>query len=73
MQKDIKKRLTGSARRCIIQMANRYHMEGRMRFLVSVTEQMHSRLKAESKRRGQTLTGLIREILWDWLQTQESA
>lgn len=44
-----------------------------MRFLVSVTEQMHSRLKAESKRRGQTLTGLIREILWDWLQTQESA
>lgn len=39
-----------------------------MRFLISVPDKMHEQLKAESKRRGQTLTGLIREILWQWLK-----
>lgn len=37
-----------------------------MRFLISIPEQLHAKLKAASKCRGQTLTGMIREILWDW-------
>ena len=42
-----------------------------MRFLISVPEGLHSELRAESLRRGQTLTGLIRSILWDWLREQQ--
>ena len=42
-----------------------------MRFLISVPEALHSGLKRHSKRMGYTLTGLIREILWDWLRQDE--
>ncbi len=42
-----------------------------MRFLISVPEATHSALKRHSKRMGYTLTGLIREILWDWLKEHE--
>lgn len=42
-----------------------------MRFLINVPEELKERLKQESKRRGQTLTGLIREILWDWVRDKE--
>lgn len=38
-----------------------------MRFLISVPISLHEMLKAASQRRGQTLTGLIREILWAWV------
>lgn len=41
-----------------------------MRFLISVPEILHKALKEESKHRGQTLTGMIRGILWDWIQEQ---
>lgn len=41
-----------------------------MRFLISVPEILHKALKEESKHRGQTLTGMIRGILWDWIQAQ---
>lgn len=41
-----------------------------MRFLISVPEELHNALRCESTKRGQTLTGLIRGILWDWLLSQ---
>lgn len=42
-----------------------------MRFLISVPEHLHEALRNESRQRGQTLTGLIRTILWDWLKSNE--
>lgn len=44
-----------------------------MRFLVSMTEDMHDDLKQISRRRGQTLSGLIREIVWQWLNGEKEA
>ena len=43
-----------------------------MRFLVTVPDEMHTLLKCQSHSRGQTLTGLIRQILWEWLAAQEA-
>ena len=43
-----------------------------MRFLISVPDQLHAKLKAASKRRGQTLTGMIREVLWSWEERETS-
>ena len=43
-----------------------------MRFLISAPNELHQRLKAISQARGQTLNGLIREILWDWLKKNEA-
>lgn len=43
-----------------------------MRFLINIPEELREQLKQESKRRGQTLTGLIREILWDWVRDRNS-
>ena len=37
-----------------------------IRFLISIPEGVHGELKAISKERGQTLNGLIRQIIWDW-------
>lgn len=39
-----------------------------MRFLINVPDNLHAALKSESIQRGQTLTGLVRGILWDWLK-----
>lgn len=49
-----------------------------VRFLISTTEEMWGDLKASAEQRGQTLSGLIRQILWDWakqngLDRQDSA
>lgn len=44
-----------------------------MRFLVSMTESMHDELKQISRRRGQTLSGLVREIVWQWLREEKEA
>lgn len=41
------------------------------RFLISVPEAMRETLKTEAKKEGQTLTGLIRIILRDWLNAQK--
>lgn len=41
-----------------------------IRFLVSVPDGLHHDLKKAAKRRGQTLSGLVREILWDWMKGQ---
>ena len=42
-----------------------------VRFLISVPAELHSKLKAASKKEGQTLTGFIRKILWDWCNGEE--
>lgn len=42
-----------------------------VRFLINVPEDLRNLLRTESKKRGQTLTGLIREILWDWVKKNE--
>ncbi|MEG0693486.1 MAG: hypothetical protein RR444_10465 [Oscillospiraceae bacterium] len=39
-----------------------------VRFLINVPEETHNDLKKVAKPRGQTLNGLIRQILWDWLK-----
>ena len=44
-----------------------------VRFLVSVPEELHNALKEQAKAQGQTLSGLIRAILWDWMQKSEEA
>lgn len=42
-----------------------------MRFLISVPDELHRKLKSVSKRYGKPLTGMIRDILWDWLEGRE--
>ena len=42
-----------------------------VRFLINVPEELRDILKANVKPRGQTLNGLIREILWDWVKKNE--
>lgn len=41
-----------------------------MRFIISTPRELHATLKACAKRRGTTLTGLIRDILWQWVRDQ---
>ena len=43
-----------------------------VRFLINITEESHETLKAAASQRGQTLNGLIRQILWDWAKKQET-
>lgn len=42
-----------------------------VRHLISTTEELHDALKIAAQRRGQTLTGLIRQILWEWIREQK--
>lgn len=37
-----------------------------VRFLVNIPIGLHQMLKAYACARGQTLNGLMRQILWDW-------
>lgn len=39
-----------------------------VRFLVNVPKELHRCLKEVAMAQGQTLNGLIRQILWDWLK-----
>ncbi len=41
-----------------------------VRFLVSVPAELHGILKEAARTYGQTLNGLIRQILWDWAERQ---
>lgn len=43
-----------------------------VRFLINIPEGLRETLKSEAKPRGQTLNGLIRQILWDWVKAQEN-
>lgn len=42
-----------------------------IRFLVSVPVSLHQQLKQAAAAQGQTLSGLIRQILWDWAQAND--
>ena len=42
-----------------------------MRFLISTPDELHRKLKTISRAYGQTLTGLIRDILWSWVKAEE--
>ncbi len=42
-----------------------------VRFLINVPEELRAILKKSAKSKGQTLNGLIRQILWDWVKAQE--
>lgn len=42
-----------------------------VRFLINIPEELKDKLKAQSKPKGQTLNGLIRQILWDWAEKGE--
>lgn len=44
-----------------------------VRFLINIREDMRDDLRDMAQLRGQTLNGLIRQILWDWLKQQEKA
>lgn len=39
-----------------------------VRFLISMTEELRNTLKSVADQRGQTLCGLIRQILWEWTE-----
>ena len=39
-----------------------------VRFLVNVPDELHKILKAFAKEQGQTLNGLIRQILWQYVE-----
>lgn len=42
-----------------------------VRFLISVPENLRDMLKENAQSQGQTMSGLIRQILWDWVKKQE--
>lgn len=44
-----------------------------VRFLISLPEGTRETLKKIACSRGQTLNGIIRQILWDWVKEQEKA
>ncbi len=41
-----------------------------IRFLVNVPTELHALLRETAEKQGQTLNGLIRQILWDWVERQ---
>lgn len=42
-----------------------------VRFLISTPEELRKILKQEASPRGQTLNGLIRQILWEWAEAHK--
>lgn len=36
--------------------------------ILRITKETHENLKKQAEARGQTLTGLIRQILWEWIE-----
>ena len=39
-----------------------------VRFLISTTDDLRNALKIAADKRGQTLCGLVRQILWEWVK-----
>lgn len=39
-----------------------------VRFLISTTDELRNALKVAADKRGQTLCGLVRQILWEWVK-----
>ena len=44
-----------------------------VRFLISVPETLHQSLKNIAGPQGQTLNALIRQILWEWIEKNETS
>ncbi len=44
-----------------------------VRFLINVPVELHNIMKEAAASYGQTLNGLIRQILWDWAERQGTA
>ena len=44
-----------------------------IRFLINIPDSLHRKLKIEALAKGQTLTGFIRSILWDWVERNEES
>lgn len=44
-----------------------------IRFLINIPIELREKLKFQAKQKGQTLTGLIRDILWDWVEDCEKS
>lgn len=44
-----------------------------IRFLINIPDCLHKKLKTEALAKGQTLTGFIRGILWDWVERKEES
>ena len=44
-----------------------------IRFLISIPEELRDDLKRLARPMGQTLTGIIRQALWDWVNAQKEA
>ncbi len=42
-----------------------------IRFLVNVPTELHALLRDRAGKQGQTLNGLIRQILWEWAEKQK--
>lgn len=42
-----------------------------VRFLISMTEELRNTLKSVADQRGETLCGLIRQILWEWTESRK--
>ncbi len=42
-----------------------------VRFLIAIPEVLHNEIKAMAQAKGQTVTGLIRQILWEWKEQQK--
>jgi len=43
-----------------------------VRFLINTPEEIHKCLKEAAKEQGQTLNGLVRQILWEWIKINKS-
>ena len=41
-----------------------------IRFLVNIPTELHAFLRKTAGKQGQTLNGLVRQILWDWAERQ---
>lgn len=41
-----------------------------VRFLINIPQELRETLKDIARSRGQTLNGLIRQILWEWTNSQ---
>ena len=44
-----------------------------IRFLINIPDSLHRKLKIEALAKGQTLTGFIRSIRWDWVERKEES
>lgn len=44
-----------------------------VRFLINVPDDLHRIMKEAAAKQGDTLNGLIRQILWNWYDAQQKS